>query len=183
VFVRDEQRALVVLDELKDIGVTLALDDFGTGYSSLAYLNTLPIDSVKIDQSFIATLTHDPDSQRIVTAIIALAHSLEMTVVAEGVETASQHRELARLGADCCQGFYFGKPMPAVELDTLLRSQPHASTSLTTKHATLEFAAQMCCASDLRPRNQTRPNSTTEQISEKLATPRVNNRDGGERVP
>jgi diguanylate cyclase (GGDEF)-like protein len=127
VFVRDQQRAVVVLNELKDIGVTLALDDFGTGYSSLGYLNTLPIDSVKIDWTFVAKLTDDPDSQRIVTAIIHLAHSLGMTVVSEGVETASQHHELTQLGSDSCQGFYFASPMPATTLNTVI--QHHARSS------------------------------------------------------
>ena len=127
VFVRDQQRAVVVLNELKDIGVTLALDDFGTGYSSLGYLNTLPIDSIKIDRTFIAKLTDDPDSQRIVTAIIQLAHSLGMTVVSEGVETASQHHELTQLGSDSCQGFYFASPMPATTLNTVI--QHHARSS------------------------------------------------------
>ena len=127
VFVRDQQRAVVVLNELKDIGVTLALDDFGTGYSSLGYLNTLPIDSVKIDWTFVAKLTDDPDSQRIVTAIIQLAHSLGMTVVSEGVETASQHHELTQLGSDSCQGFYFASPMPATTLNTVI--QHHARSS------------------------------------------------------
>ena len=131
VFVRDEQRALVVLNDLKAIGVTLALDDFGTGYSSLGYLNTLPVDTIKIDQTFVATLTHDPDSQRIVTAIIALAHSLEMTVVAEGVETANQHRELTNLGSDSCQGFYYGQPMPATDLTPITRHQQGAGASFT----------------------------------------------------
>jgi diguanylate cyclase (GGDEF)-like protein len=127
VFVRDQQRAVVVLNELKDIGVKLALDDFGTGYSSLGYLNTLPIDSVKIDWTFVAKLTDDPDSQRIVTAIIHLAHSLGMTVVSEGVETASQHHELTQLGSDSCQGFYFASPMPATTLNTVI--QHHARSS------------------------------------------------------
>jgi diguanylate cyclase (GGDEF)-like protein len=121
VFVRDEQRAVVVLNEIKDIGVKLALDDFGTGYSSLGYLTTLPIDSIKIDRTFTAKLTKDPDSQRIVTAIIQLAHSLGMTVVSEGVETASQHHELTQLGSDSCQGFYFARPMPATSLTTFIQ--------------------------------------------------------------
>ncbi len=124
VLVRDERRALVVLDEIKALGVKLALDDFGTGYSSLGYLNTLPIDMIKVDQTFIATLTHEPSSQRIVTAIIGLAHSLEMTVVCEGVETAQQHHELTQLGSDRCQGFYFAKPMLAVELDRFIHDEP-----------------------------------------------------------
>jgi len=154
VFVRDDRRALVVFNELKEIGVTLALDDFGTGYSSLAYLNTLPVDTIKIDQSFTATLTPEADSQRIVAAIIALAHSLEMTVVAEGVETANQHRQLTKMGSDACQGFYFGKPMPATNLHTFLKHQQAAGAPLTT----LDFAAEMCRVSDDRSRNQ----NTTE---------------------
>lgn len=120
VFVRDEKRALVVLDELKRIGVTLALDDFGTGYSSLGYLNVMPIDAIKIDQSFVAKLTDQPSSRGIVSAIIGLAHGLGMTVVAEGVETSEQHEELTRLGADLCQGFYFARPMVATLADPLV---------------------------------------------------------------
>jgi diguanylate cyclase (GGDEF)-like protein len=122
VFVRDEERALVVLDELKTIGVTLALDDFGTGYSSLGYLNTLPIDTIKVDQTFIAKLSPEPPSQAIVTAIIQLAHSIGMTVVCEGVETAEQHREVTQLGSDSCQGFYFARPMPAAGVAALIHN-------------------------------------------------------------
>jgi EAL domain-containing protein (putative c-di-GMP-specific phosphodiesterase class I) len=125
VFVRDEDRALIVLDELKDVGVRLALDDFGTGYSSLGYLNRLPIDAIKVDHTFISELSDDPESQRIVSAIIGLGHSLGMTVVCEGVETAAQHRELAKLGSDCCQGFYFAKPMVAARLPAFIRNQEH----------------------------------------------------------
>jgi diguanylate cyclase (GGDEF)-like protein len=120
VFVRDIQRARTVLDDLKDLGVTVAIDDFGTGYSSLSYLRQFPVDIIKIDQSFIADLGHDRTSQKIVTAIIDLAHSLEMTVVAEGVETAEQYDNLVRLGCDHCQGFYFARPMPAIGIDALL---------------------------------------------------------------
>ena len=86
-FVRDRDRALIVLDELKAIGVNLALDDFGTGYSSLSYLQTLPIDTIKIDQSFITGLDGNRANQTILIAIIELAHGLGMTVVSEGVET------------------------------------------------------------------------------------------------
>jgi diguanylate cyclase (GGDEF)-like protein len=124
VFVRDEERALVVLDELKAIGVTLALDDFGTGYSSLGYLNTLPIDTIKVDQTFIAKLSPNPASRAIVTAIIQLAHSIGMTVVCEGVETAQQHEDVTQLGSDGCQGFYFARPMPASSVAALVRSPP-----------------------------------------------------------
>ena len=111
VFVRDEERALVVLNDLKDIGVKLALDDFGTGYSSLSYLMRFPVDTIKVDRTFIANLGHDRASHSIVSAIIALAHDLGMTVVSEGVETAEQHDQLAGLGSDSCQGFYFAAPM------------------------------------------------------------------------
>jgi diguanylate cyclase (GGDEF)-like protein len=120
VFVRDEERALIVLGELKAIGVTLALDDFGTGYSSLGYLNTLPIDTIKVDQTFIAKLSPKPASQAIVTAIIQLAHGIGMSVVCEGVETAQQHHKVTGLGSDSCQGFYFAKPMPAASVSALL---------------------------------------------------------------
>jgi diguanylate cyclase (GGDEF)-like protein len=124
VFVRDEARALIVLAELKDLGVRLALDDFGTGYSSLSHLDTLPIDTLKVDPTFIAKLTEKHDSTAIVTSIIQLAHNLGMTVVCEGVETIVQHRHLIQLGSDSCQGFYFARPMPAGALAGLLQRQP-----------------------------------------------------------
>jgi EAL domain-containing protein (putative c-di-GMP-specific phosphodiesterase class I) len=121
VFVRDERRALVVLDELKQIGVNLALDDFGTGYSSLSYLNAMPIDALKVDQSFVAKLTDQPRSREILKAIIGLAHGLGMAVVAEGVETPRQRSEMTELGSDLCQGFYFARPMSSGLFDALLR--------------------------------------------------------------
>jgi diguanylate cyclase (GGDEF)-like protein len=132
VFVRDEDRALVVL---KKLGVRLALDDFGTGYSSLGYLNTLPIDTIKVDQTFIGKLSDDPDSQRIVTAIIGLGHSLGMTVICEGVETAEQHHELTKLGSDSCQGFYFARPMPATRVPIFIehRDEQRAVPFVTTE--------------------------------------------------
>ena len=121
VFVQDTERALVVLSELKELGVTLALDDFGTGYSSLTYLKRFPIDIVKIDQDFVADLEEDEASNSIVFAIVELAHLLGMTVVAEGVETAGQYDQLAALGCDYCQGFYFARPMSADDLDGLMQ--------------------------------------------------------------
>jgi EAL domain-containing protein (putative c-di-GMP-specific phosphodiesterase class I) len=123
VFVRDEKRAKVVLSELRDLGVKLSLDDFGTGFSSLSYLNALPIDSIKIDRTFIAELEDADGTQTIVNAIIQLAHGLGRTVISEGVETLGQHDELTRLGSDSCQGFYFAKPMPATSLGQLLERQ------------------------------------------------------------
>jgi diguanylate cyclase (GGDEF)-like protein len=139
VFLRDEERALVVLTELKSLGVKLALDDFGTGYSSLSYLNALPMDTIKVDQTFISGLSDQSNSQKIVNAIIGLAHSLGMTVVSEGVETAPQYRELVQLGSDRCQGFYFAKPMRANLIDALLRAQ--ADTGDVCPDATPELSA------------------------------------------
>jgi EAL domain-containing protein (putative c-di-GMP-specific phosphodiesterase class I) len=127
VLVHDEQRALIVLSDLMQLGVQLALDDFGTGYSSLGYLDNLPIDTIKIDKKFIANLTADPGSQVIVTAIIQLAHGLNMTVVSEGVETAQQHATVTGLGSDACQGFYFAKPMLAADIDALIRDRANRS--------------------------------------------------------
>jgi EAL domain-containing protein (putative c-di-GMP-specific phosphodiesterase class I) len=123
VFVQDSERALVVLRELKRIGVRLALDDFGTGYSSLNYLRQFPIDVVKIDRGFVADLDHDRASHAIVVAMVAMAHMMGMKVVAEGVETIEQHAELASLGCDSCQGYYFAPPMPADDFATLLRQR------------------------------------------------------------
>jgi diguanylate cyclase (GGDEF)-like protein len=120
VFVRDSQRALLVLNDLKRLGVMLALDDFGTGYSSLSYLNRFPVDIVKIDQGFIANLEHDMSSRAIVSAVVTLAHALSLTVAAEGVETARQHDHVAALGCDACQGYYFARPMPAEAFDALI---------------------------------------------------------------
>ena len=120
VFVQDSERALVVLGDLKRIGVTLALDDFGTGYSSLSYLKHFPIDIVKIDRTFVTDIEADPSSHAIVLAVIELAHSLGMTVVAEGVETHSQRDQLAQLGADYCQGYFYARPMSAVAIEDLL---------------------------------------------------------------
>jgi diguanylate cyclase (GGDEF)-like protein len=128
VFVQDTERALVVLGELKDLGVTLALDDFGTGYSSLTYLKRFPIDIVKIDQDFVADLERDEASYSIVFTVVELAHLLGMTVVAEGVETAGQHEQLVALGCDFCQGFYFARPMSADDLHTLIELPESAGT-------------------------------------------------------
>jgi diguanylate cyclase (GGDEF)-like protein len=123
VFLRDGERALLVLNDLKDMGVMLALDDFGTGYSSLGYLRRFPVDTVKIDREFIANLGQDAASHTIVSAVIQLAHGLGMKVVAEGVETPEQNRELVNLGCDFCQGFYFARPMISERFGALVADQ------------------------------------------------------------
>lgn len=130
VFLRDSERALVALNELKQIGVMLALDDFGTGYSSLSYLKRFPVDVVKIDRVFISDLDHNPDSRLIVNAVVALAHGLCMTVVAEGVESIEQYKEVAALDCDSCQGYYFSRPTSAESLDIMLSNGGGTNLSL-----------------------------------------------------
>jgi EAL domain-containing protein (putative c-di-GMP-specific phosphodiesterase class I) len=119
-FVEDPKRALVVLTDLKELGVLLALDDFGTGYSSLSYLKQFPVDILKIDRTFTADLLHDPASHAIVTKIIELAHMLDLAVVSEGVETAAQRAAVSLLGSEFYQGYYFARPMSAESVGHLL---------------------------------------------------------------
>ncbi len=108
------------LDHVAALGVGIAIDDFGTGYSGLGYLKRLPIDTVKIDQSFVRDLTVDPDDAAIVTAIVAMARSLGLDVVAEGVETEEQLAELQRLGCHRAQGYLLARPMNAAAMTRLL---------------------------------------------------------------
>jgi diguanylate cyclase (GGDEF)-like protein len=135
VFVSDAPRALMVLNDLKALGVKLALDDFGTGYSSLSYLLEFPVDIVKIDQIFVAGLGQNGANQSIVSAIIQLAHGLGLTVVAEGVETVEQYRALLELGSDSCQGFYFARPMSGGNIDALIERRVDGSNQILPEPA------------------------------------------------
>jgi diguanylate cyclase (GGDEF)-like protein/PAS domain S-box-containing protein len=112
---------ITVLRNLKALGIQVSIDDFGTGYSSLAYLKRFPIDKLKIDIAFVREVTSNPDDAAIVLAIINMAHSLKLQVVAEGVEGDAQLAYLKRHGCDEMQGYYFSRPVPEAELEQMLR--------------------------------------------------------------
>ena len=122
VFMRDAASTGSLLQAIADLGVKLAIDDFGTGYSSLSYLSRFPIDTLKIDQSFVNRMNGNPDDANIVRAVISMGKSLRQRVIAEGVETSEQHASLMGLHCDQGQGFYFGRPVPAEALATLLQT-------------------------------------------------------------
>jgi diguanylate cyclase (GGDEF)-like protein/PAS domain S-box-containing protein len=119
----DVDYAIGVLHDFRKLGVTLSVDDFGTGYSSLSYLRRLPLNVLKIDQSFVRDITLDSDDAAIVASIISLAHSLRLHVVAEGVETKEQLAFLQRHGCDAIQGYYFSRAISAELFTQLLREQ------------------------------------------------------------
>ena len=120
VLIEDSKAVAEALEELKKIGVLLALDDFGTGYSSLNHLKRFPIDTLKIDKSFVRGLTADNDDAGIIDAVIRLGRSLHMQVIAEGVETREQLAFLRKRGCPEGQGYYFSRPVPAEEICRLL---------------------------------------------------------------
>ena len=121
VFLVDGEAVTQLFQRVQDLGVKIALDDFGTGYSALNYLRRFPIDRVKIDQSFVRELTSEGPTRALIEAIISMAHSLGMTVIAEGVELPEQAEILRESGCDGLQGYLFGRPMPPEEFERLLR--------------------------------------------------------------
>ena len=117
----DETQASALLSQLRATGVQVWLDDFGTGFSGLSHLRRVPVDGVKIDRSFVADVLRDPDDLALTSAIIAMAHSLGITVVAEGIELEGQYEILRERGCDQGQGFWLGRPMPASEIQRSFR--------------------------------------------------------------
>jgi len=112
VLIEDFDRGLALLRRLKALGVRVCMDDFGSGYSSLSYLQAFPFDKIKVDRAFVINLGRNPQSAAIIRAVVDLGHGLEMSIVAEGVETLDQLGFLAKEGCDAVQGYLIGKPFP-----------------------------------------------------------------------
>ncbi|ANU21862.1 hypothetical protein BCM40_00290 [Planococcus donghaensis] len=120
VFLENTESMIITMNKLKDLGIRISIDDFGTGYSSLSYLKDLPIDSIKIDQSFIRNLSKNKKTTSIISTIISLAQKLDLKSVAEGVETLEQYNYFKSEGCDLAQGYYFSRPVPVDQIASLL---------------------------------------------------------------
>ena len=129
----DPEQSIAILEQLSAMGVPVSVDDFGTGYSSMSYLRRFPIDKLKIDRVFINEIVSRPEDASIVRAIVSLAHSLRLKVVAEGVETPAQLDFLKTTGCDEYQGYHFSRPLPAAEFERLIRS--HSDLDLSEEDA------------------------------------------------
>lgn len=127
----DPEESITILEQLSEMGVLVSVDDFGTGYSSMSYLRRLPIDKLKIDRVFINEIVSRPEDASIVRAIVSLAHSLRLKVVAEGVETHAQLDFLKAVGCDEYQGYHFSRPVPAAEFERLVRTNAAPSAAFT----------------------------------------------------
>ena len=117
ILMKDFENSVKLLTEIRDLGINIALDDFGTGYSSLSYLKQLPINTLKIDKSFIDNIVTNEREKAIVDGIIQLAQKIDLDVIAEGVETKEQIKLLKSMGCNQIQGYYFSKPLPASEIE------------------------------------------------------------------
>lgn len=133
VLVSDSSTTQQMFSQIRSLGVGLAIDDFGTGFSNLAYITQFPVDRIKIDRSFVQTCVTNRNSEKVINVIIAMAHGLNMTAVAEGVETAEQCELLELAECDQVQGYYFSRPVPAVDLEALLQSRQRAQPLKATK--------------------------------------------------
>jgi diguanylate cyclase (GGDEF)-like protein/PAS domain S-box-containing protein len=129
IVMENSPETLKTLYELKSMGVKISVDDFGTGYSSLGYLKRFPVDVIKIDHTFVRDLATSPDDAAITTAIIAMARSLKLEVLAEGVETPAQAEFLLERGCNLMQGYMFGRPQPAPRFERLLKPAPHLQSA------------------------------------------------------
>jgi len=129
IVIQNTERAGKVLAEIKKMGVRLAIDDFGVGYSSLSHLKRFPIDTLKVDRSFIRDIPQDPEDRAITEAIIAMGKSLKLTVVAEGVETLEQQTFLHDHACDEMQGYFFSKPISSDQFAELLRQRTSLQSS------------------------------------------------------
>ena len=123
--VKDMDHTIVMMDSLKSMGFSFAIDDFGTGYSSLAYIKKMPIDVIKIDKSFVFGMLENHADYQIIMSTIAMVKNLDLTVIAEGVETAAQLRSLTENNCDLIQGYYFSKPVPEIELNEFIKNHIH----------------------------------------------------------
>jgi diguanylate cyclase (GGDEF)-like protein len=131
----DPEESIAILEQLSAMGVLVSVDDFGTGYSSMSYLRRFPIDKLKIDRVFINEIASRPEDASIVRAIVSLAHSLRLKVVAEGVETAAQLDFLKAVGCDEYQGYHFSRPLPAIEFERIIRASSAQSDQLSEEDA------------------------------------------------
>ncbi len=118
--IKKTKQAIATLQELRELGISLAIDDFGTGYSSLSYLKQLPVNKLKIDRSFVRDINNDMEDAALVQAIIAMGTSLQLKLVAEGVEDSSHEIFLAAQGCHLAQGYYYSKPIPAEDIEKML---------------------------------------------------------------
>ena len=130
---RDTDISMVILQKLNGMGVNISIDDFGTGYSSLLYLKRLPANELKIDRGFIRDLAHDTEDAAIVSAVVALGRTLNLNIVAEGVETRAQQEFLTRLGCSSLQGFLLGRPMPPDRFIAAASDNNHAEMFLNVR--------------------------------------------------
>jgi len=135
------ERSMDIINNMKALGATCSIDDFGKGFSSLSYLKTLPVDCLKIDKLFVDDLCESPQTEAIVSAIIFMAHQLNLVVVAEGVETQRQYDKLRAMGCDQAQGFYIAKPMPATEFSVWLEEhfEQHRSVGYDVDPSNVRF--------------------------------------------
>jgi diguanylate cyclase (GGDEF)-like protein len=142
--VKKGEAAASLLKKIRELGVKVSIDDFGTGYSSLSYLKRLPIDTVKLDRSFVNDATRDPDDAALVMAIITLAHNLKLKVIAEGVETDEQVNFLRLLRCDEGQGYLFGKPLPVEGFEALRGGDPKRKPGVLSNSSRREPALKSC---------------------------------------